>query len=499
MKKVILLCSCLIVFVSESYGQFIEGFESGIPATWTVINGGDANTWFSGVAIGGSHSGTKSARIDYTDAIAHDDFLITQQFTVTAGVSDRLSTWARNYSATYLEEFDILLSTTDASAASFTTTIATSVIPATTWGKYSYSLSAYVGQTVYVAFRSTTTEKYQLFLDDIQVDAIQVLAPSCATNLIATTNTCGNLTTVLSWDPVTIATGYKLTVGTTPGGTNVLNNQDIGLITSYFFPIQNPNTTYYWTVVPYNLAGIATGCTQNMYATKLNTCYCTPFTGAVDGFGIVNVTLGSINNTTRLEPTNYGNYSDQIANTSQGTSQSIAITLNTDAYSYFTNVWVDWNNDIDFEDAGELMYSGISGTGINTQDISFNIPVAATAGNHRLRIGCKDLNPIDPCYTGNGFGVFEDYTLNVLPSLGTQSFDLNGFSVYPNPVIDVLNLSYITAISKISVLNLLGQEVIALPVNVAQSKIDMSGLSSGTYLVKITIGDIVNTIKVIKE
>ncbi len=489
-----------MVFVSETYGQFTEGFESGIPATWTVINGGDANTWFSGLAIGGSHSGTKSARIDY-DVIAHDDFLITKQFTVTAGVSDRLSIWARNYNATYLEEFDILLSTTDASAASFTNTIAASVIPTTAWGKYNYSLSAYVGQTVYVAFRSTTTEKYQLYLDDIQVDAIPTSVPSCATNLVSTVNTCGNLTTVLSWSPVTLATGYKLTVGTTPGGTNVLNNKDIGLITSYSFPIQNPSTNYYWTLAPYNIAGIATGCTQNTYSTNFNTCYCTPSTGAVDGYGIVNVTLGSINNTTRLEPLNYGNYSDQIANTSQGTSQSMAITLNTDAYSYFTNVWVDWNNDIDFEDAGELMYAGVSGTGINTQDILFNIPVAASVGNHRLRIGCKYINPInsvDACYTGNEFGAFEDYTLNVLPSLGTELFDLNGLSVYPNPVIDVLNLSYTTAISKVSVSNLLGQEVMKTTANVAQSKIDMSKLSSGTYLVKVTVGDLVNTIKIIK-
>jgi hypothetical protein len=46
---------------------------------------------------------------------------------------------------------------------------------------------------------------------------------------------------------------------------------------------------------------------------------------------------------------------------------------------------------------------------------------------------------------------------------------------------------------------MLGQEVLAKAINDSQSRIDMSNLSRGTYLVRITADGQVKTIKVIKE
>ncbi len=84
-------------------------------------------------------------------------------------------------------------------------------------------------------------------------------------------------------------------------------------------------------------------------------------------------------------------------------------------------------------------------------------------------------------------------------SLSTRSFDATGFSAYPNPVKDVLNLSYTKEISSVSVHNLLGQEVMTKSINATQSKIDMSNLSNGTYLVKVTVDGLVKTLKVVKQ
>ena len=84
-------------------------------------------------------------------------------------------------------------------------------------------------------------------------------------------------------------------------------------------------------------------------------------------------------------------------------------------------------------------------------------------------------------------------------NLATQSFDNASFSYYPNPVKDVLNLSYNKNISKVAVYNLVGQEVVTKSINANQSQIDMSNLSRGTYLVKVTADNQVKTIKVIKE
>ena len=71
--------------------------------------------------------------------------------------------------------------------------------------------------------------------------------------------------------------------------------------------------------------------------------------------------------------------------------------------------------------------------------------------------------------------------------------------VYPNPVKDVLNLSYKTAISNVKVINLLGQEVVNAKANTNDVQVDMSALNAGVYIVNVTVDDTVHSIKVIKE
>ncbi len=85
-------------------------------------------------------------------------------------------------------------------------------------------------------------------------------------------------------------------------------------------------------------------------------------------------------------------------------------------------------------------------------------------------------------------------------SLSAPSFDNANFTYYPNPVKDVLNLSYVSNISKVVVVNLLGQQMITANINATQGQLDLSALASGSYLVKITTEDnLEKTIKVIKQ
>ncbi|RYZ25493.1 MAG: T9SS type A sorting domain-containing protein, partial [Sphingobacteriales bacterium] len=76
-------------------------------------------------------------------------------------------------------------------------------------------------------------------------------------------------------------------------------------------------------------------------------------------------------------------------------------------------------------------------------------------------------------------------------ALGTGNFDDKGFSFYPNPVKDILNLSYNTAISSVSVSNLLGQLVLNGKYDTNNVKVNMSGLARGTYIVKVTVNNMV--------
>lgn len=83
--------------------------------------------------------------------------------------------------------------------------------------------------------------------------------------------------------------------------------------------------------------------------------------------------------------------------------------------------------------------------------------------------------------------------------LSNNNFDNYAFKAYPNPVKDILNLSYTSEMSKVQVINMLGQVVIDRNMNTTEGQINMSELNSGAYIVNITVGDTVKTIKVIKQ
>ncbi len=83
--------------------------------------------------------------------------------------------------------------------------------------------------------------------------------------------------------------------------------------------------------------------------------------------------------------------------------------------------------------------------------------------------------------------------------LSTDRFDEASFRAYPNPVRDILNISYSKDISEVAVINMLGQVVISEQVSTTDAKVDMSGLPTGNYLVKVTVDGAVKTIKIVKQ
>ena len=82
--------------------------------------------------------------------------------------------------------------------------------------------------------------------------------------------------------------------------------------------------------------------------------------------------------------------------------------------------------------------------------------------------------------------------------LSTNNFSEAVFSVYPNPVKDVLNIESAAAVSSVVVYDVLGKAVLMAQPDAISPKIDMSGLSSGAYLVQVTIDGASKTVKVVK-
>ena len=97
-----------------------------------------------------------------------------------------------------------------------------------------------------------------------------VVLPNCTT-LVSPSNGSTNvaINSNISWNAIANATGYFISIGTTSGGTNFVNNFDNGNSTTF-----NPttdfaqNTTYFVTITPYNLAGNATSCASQSFTTQ---------------------------------------------------------------------------------------------------------------------------------------------------------------------------------------------------------------------------------------
>ena len=91
-------------------------------------------------------------------------------------------------------------------------------------------------------------------------------------------------------------------------------------------------------------------------------------------------------------------------------------------------------------------------------------------------------------------------TINDDETLGVTNFDINNFKYFPNPVEDILTISYNKNIESIAVYNLTGQEIMIQKVNSDNAKLDFSSFSTGTYLMNVFVEDgSSKTIKVIRK
>lgn len=85
------------------------------------------------------------------------------------------------------------------------------------------------------------------------------------------------------------------------------------------------------------------------------------------------------------------------------------------------------------------------------------------------------------------------------PALSGNDFDNQNFKYYPNPVKDILNLSYAQNISNVTIFNLLGQKISDYKIDSNSTQVNMSALSQGTYIVKVIADNKTKTFKVIKD
>jgi len=98
----------------------------------------------------------------------------------------------------------------------------------------------------------------------------------------------------------------------------------------------------------------------------------------------------------------------------------------------------------------------------------------------------RDINA-EPCDT---FMISAyDHSLSIADQI------IDGFSMYPNPVENILNIKTKNPVKAINIYNMLGQEVLST----SKTQIDMSNLQAGSYVVKVQAGNQIGAYNLIKQ
>ncbi len=214
--------------------------------------------------------------------------------------------------------------------------------------------------------------------------------------------------------------------------------------------------------------------------------------------------LGTINRTSVSEPGGYANIpmSTDLVIGSTNNAGQISVGFSGSVTNSRFMVWIDFNRNGSFLDAGERLLvntAAASITGTTVKNFSINIPSNVTAGITRMRIfSIKNAgNVTNPCLTGY-LGETEDYTVNLVASSLRAANNSNDISivtkqeventVFPNPSNGIYNISISKIADAVSydVLNASGTVVQKNKITNAKIfKIDISNMPSGLYLLRI--------------
>ena len=84
-------------------------------------------------------------------------------------------------------------------------------------------------------------------------------------------------------------------------------------------------------------------------------------------------------------------------------------------------------------------------------------------------------------------------------SMAVQDNTLKGVKLYPNPVVDFVNINFSSKIDSVEIYNVAGQRVVSQKWNAASGTMDMRNLAPGMYIIKLNTGKEVQSVKVIKK
>ena len=268
----------------------------------------------------------------------------------------------------------------------------------------------FVSEDATPAFSTIATTNFSTLVYGVPVlttTAISSITPVSAASGGIVEVSCENITARgICWNTSgnpTLADNVT-TDGTGPGGySSAMSGLTIG-------------TTYYVRAYATNLVGTGYGAEYSFVA-SLVYCNPSPSTYGASTMWITNVTttggITNFNNTSGASPSSYTNYANSNS-VSQIQGGIVNMSFSSQNYGLNYAVWVDFNDNGDFSDAGEQVIAISNGS--TSASTSFTLPANAPIGNHRMRVMGEYSGyaaPSSPCGTLQ-YGETEDYNINVL-------------------------------------------------------------------------------------
>ncbi|UFK98679.1 reprolysin-like metallopeptidase [Kaistella faecalis] len=307
---------------------------------------------------------------------------------------------------------------------------------------------------------------------------------------------------LVAWDPIASATyivRYKKAADATWTEVPVSTN-------SYTITGLDEGTAYNVQV-----ASVCTGTTGTYTAvsnfTTLMLAYCTlTSTNSSDEY-ISNVTItaegaAGVNSTSGASTyTNYSTDPARLVRLAKGTSNntiSVTKAWTGTIYNEAITVWLDFDRSGTF-DADEIIMSS-SADKLTPVTDTFSVPADAYSGDKTvgMRVALRFSTPqLSPCGTYT-YGEVEDYAVLISPTLGVNdNVKANAVQVYPNPAIDLLNITKVSDKTTYTIFNMAGQAV--SKGKVSNNKVQVSQLEKGVYMIAVDNGGEVSQVKFIKK
>ncbi len=178
--------------------------------------------------------------------------------------------------------------------------------------------------------------------------------------------------------------------------------------------------------------GYGTGASNSQLIDVISSisCYCSAEMTSSEG-GISNVSFNTIDNSSDYDQ-GYSNYTTIATNVLRDSTYTAYVTIG-DGDSYRVNVFIDWNQDGDFEDTGEETQLGITSDGTVSSDIT--VPSGAAYGFTFMRVIAHSSGYSGPCEGTGYYGEVEDYKIMVKQLTACDADPVPGATtVSENPV-----------------------------------------------------------------